>query len=188
MSRPLATVLALAALSAACVDAPTAAAPTFAASLGAPGRGGPPALGRSPRVDAIAVSPSQDVVVELGDGSRVPGRFQSTFQIMSVGRDHGHARLEYALPGGGPTSARVRLRVELTAAELVASDAGPVVRFTGRGELCVGPGGGCRELPITGTVRPDAVHTGDCLIYDFVGPNVHLVFEAEGRLIRPGGA
>jgi hypothetical protein len=184
---------ALVALTAACADAPTATAPEVVgmprpAEL-APDRGEGRAGDRTPSVAAIVVSPAQDVVVDLGDGGRAEGRFHSTFQIVSAGRDHGRARLVYEVPSAGPGNgkASASLVVVFSDGELVRTDAGLAVRFAGEAEFCTGPERACRSIPLTGTIRPDPLLPSDCLIYDFVGPNVHLVLEATGRLVVPGG-
>jgi hypothetical protein len=182
---------------AACADVPTAVAAAATEVVGvtrlaelALTRGEDRAPDRTPSVAAgvaaVVVSPAQDVVVALGDGGRAEGRFHSTFQIVSAGRDHGRARLVYEVPDAGPGRTRATLVVVFSHGEVVGTEDGLVVRFTGQGELCAGPGG-CRSLPITGTIRPEPLLPSDCLIYDFVGPNVHVVLEATGRIVIPGG-
>jgi hypothetical protein len=197
-AAPSAAGVVLVALAAACADAPTAVAAAATEVVGvtrpaelAPTRGEDRAPDLTPSVAAgvaaVVVSPAQDVVVALGDGGRADGRFHSTFQIVSAGRDHGRARLVYEVPDAGPGRTRATLVVVFSRGEVVGTEDGLVVRFAGQGELCAGPGGGCRSLPMTGTIRPEPLLPSDCLIYDFVGPNVHVVLEATGRIVIPGG-
>lgn len=132
---------------------------------------------------AAVVSPDQSVRFELAEGGSAAGRLQFQLQVFSGGEGRGRARLAYSVAEDGGGAETVSVEIVLVAAELLQSEA-PVVSFAGEGVVCRS-GGGCTPASFTGSVRPDT-SAPDCLIYDVVGPNVHLRVEARGQLVvRP---
>jgi hypothetical protein len=114
---------------------------------------------------------------------------RQTIELEGPGTAQFGARGEGRLRGdSGPFHGEAVLRTEVhsyvfrfTKARIIEDAGGQPIglALTGRGQVARDRG---REpFAFTATVQRDA--SSDCLIYDIVGPNVHLRFEAEGMIL-----
>jgi hypothetical protein len=90
----------------------------------------------------IVTAPQQRVIVQLGDGTLVEGRFRSQFLGRTDGQACGQGRME--LEAAGPDVPNLSLSLEYTRANLLVQD-GQWIRilFEGDAEVCLDHGQTC---------------------------------------------